>query len=67
MISALDKNAKTFVVHIAVLSVMPIYSSRKVQIKVLLANKTLTKVLAEYLDYVDIFSLDLVMAELHWY
>lgn len=57
----LAKSAEIFVIYIAALLRTPIYLSRKDQIRTLSANKTLTKVPVEYLDYVDVLLLDLVI------
>ena len=68
----LDENFKTFVIYVAILEVttiMPIYSLRTFQvygsIKFTIAalqwNKTLTKILAEYFDYANIFLTNLAM------
>lgn len=59
-IVALDKNTKTFVVYVATLSVLAIqlYPS---QIRLLSTDKVFLKVLLEYLNYADIFLLDLAM------
>lgn len=59
--AALDKNTNIFVIHVAVLLATPIYLSREAQIGALLANNTSTKVSAEYLDYINIFLLDITM------
>ena len=67
---ALDPENETFVVHVALLSfdVSPsfsplehnVYPSRRPQVFGLVAEKAPTKVSAEYSDFADIFSLDLV-------
>lgn len=62
-IVALDKNTKTFVVYVATLSVLAIqlYPS---QIRLLSTDKVFLKVLLEYLNYADIFLLDLAISYL---
>ena len=57
----LDENSKTFVVYITSFSSTPfvVYPSRRLQIFRLIAEKSLTKVPAEYSDFVDVFSPDL--------
>ena len=62
--TALDPEHKTYVVHVASLSSNPlasfdVHSSQKPQISGLIAEETPTKVPAEYLDFADVFSLDL--------
>lgn len=68
--AALDGNSETFVVYIAAIefpTTMPIYLSRALQVKdnptlvALQQNKTSTKILTDYFDYADVFSLDLAM------
>ena len=57
--AALDPEHKTFVVHIAALSVDPgdqIHPSKRAQIAYLKANEAPFKVLNKYADFVDIFS-----------
>lgn len=58
---ALNKNVKTFVVYIAALLAILIYSIKKAQIELLLANKTATGVPPEYSNYANIFLSNLVM------
>ena len=68
-VAALDPEIKSFVVHIASLSFVasPSYSSLKLdihsfhnpQISSLITNKASIKVLDKYVDFADIFSLDL--------
>ena len=59
--TVLDENSETFVVHIASLNstLLDVYSSRRPQISGLITKKDPTKVSAEYLDFADVFSLDL--------
>ena len=62
---ALDPEHETYVVHVASLSSTPlaffnVHPSREPQISGLIAEKAPTKVPAEYLDFADVFSLDLV-------
>ena len=59
--AALDENSETFVVHVASLisTLLDVYPSRTPQISGLIAKKAPTKVLNEYADFADIFSLDL--------
>ena len=55
---AIDKNAKTFVVHVASLSIAPtmqVHLFRQAQVGLLFADKALTKVLPKYSNYADIF------------
>lgn len=61
--AALDKNFKTFVVHIAALEAPEtiIHPFQKVQIALLQADKAPTKILFKYLDYADIFLANLAM------
>ena len=60
---ALDKNAKTFVVHVTALSALTMQPnlSCRAQIRLLLAEKASTKVVPKYSDYTDIFLFDLVI------
>ena len=59
---ALDKNFKTFVIHVASLNsiLLNIYPFHRPQISGLITKKALTKVPNKYVNFVDIFSLDLV-------
>ncbi len=62
--TALDKNVETFVIHIAISSttlVIQVYPSRQAQVGLLLADKALSKILSEYLDYNNVFSFDRTM------
>ena len=58
--AALDKNSKTFVVHIATLeaplSKMTIHLLQEAQIAVLKQNKASTEVPAKYSDFLNVFS-----------
>ena len=58
VIAVLDVNSETFVVHVAILEQekMPVYFERQDQVGALLFDEALTKVLAEYSDYINIFS-----------
>ena len=68
--AALNLEHNTFIVHVAFLSSIPSLSSTllnadvhlscKSQIADLIAKKALTKVFAQYVNFVDIFSPDLV-------
>lgn len=65
-IVVLDENVKIFVVLITTLSttltlVLQVYFFCQAQVGLLLANKTLIKVLSKYLDYINIFSFNLVI------
>lgn len=61
-IAAIYKNSKIFVIYIAsIIKTMLIHLFKKTQIVVLKVNKALIKVLAKYLDYVDVFSPNLAM------
>ena len=58
----MDKDFETFVVHIAFIKkTMLIHLAREAQIAALQANRTPIEVLAEYSDYIDIFSPDLAI------
>ena len=67
--AALDSESETFVVHIASLSSdaspssfllkLDVHPSRRSQVSGLIAEETPTKVPVEYLDFADVFSLDL--------
>lgn len=59
--TTLDKNAKIFVFYIMTLLAIFIHPNRKALIRASLAKKAPNKVVAEYLNYADIFSLDLAM------
>ena len=58
--TALDKNFETFVMHVATLEVpllgMTIHPLQKAQIAALKQDEALTKVLAKYSDFSDVFS-----------
>lgn len=61
---ALNKNTKMFVIYVGILLMtltMHIYFFCQAQIRLLLANKALIKVLPKYLDYIDIFLFDLII------
>ena len=57
--TVLDLKYKTFVIHIAALSINPgdkLYPSRRAQIAYLKVDNVRTKVPSEYADFVDVFS-----------
>ena len=64
---ALDPKHETYVVHVGSVSsdalpsssLFDVYPFRRTQISSLIAEKASTKVLAKYLDFADVFSLDL--------
>lgn len=60
---ALDANAETFIVYVAILSVwaMQAHLFCHAQIELLLADKAPIKVSPKYFDYVDIFLFDFGM------
>ena len=62
IIAVLDANSETFVVHVAIREQeeMPVHSKKQVQVGALLFNKTLTKVLAEYFDYSNVFLMEYI-------
>ena len=66
VVAAFDPEHETYIIHVAFLSSTPliaflnVHHSREPQIFGLIAEKAPTKVLAKYLDFVDVFSLDLV-------
>ena len=57
---ALDVNSKMFVVHMAIQEreKMPVHSEKQAQVGALLFDKAPIKVLAEYFDYNNIFSVE---------
>ena len=57
IIVALDADSETFVMHVAIREreEMSVYFKRQAQVGALLFNKALTKVLAEYSDYSNVF------------
>lgn len=60
--AALDKNSKTFIIYISALDIKSLlYPSRATQIATLLWDKAFIEFLAKYTDYIDIFSLDLII------
>ncbi len=59
--AALDENSETFVVHVATLEATTIHPSRAAQIAALKWDNAPTEIPAEYSDYIDIFSSELVM------
>ena len=58
--TVIDENAETFMVYVATLStpMMPVYLSHWAQIRLLIAEKTPTRVLSKYSDYADVFLFD---------
>ena len=58
VITALDVNSKTFVVHVAIQKreEMPVHSKKQAQVGTLLFDKAFTEVLAKYSDYSNVFS-----------
>ena len=54
----MDINSETFVMHVAIQKreKMPVHSKKQAQIGVLLFDKALIEVLAEYSDYNNVFS-----------
>ena len=60
VIATLDAKSETFVMHVAFRKQeeMPVHSKKQAQVRVLLFNKAPTKVLAEYSDYSDVFSVE---------
>ena len=60
VIAALDVDSETFVVHVAIREQeeIPVHSKRQAQVGALLFDKAPTKVLAEYSDYSDVFSVE---------
>ena len=61
--AALDENSVIFVVHVAALAALElaILPCRAPPLAVLQQDKARTKIPSEYVDYVDVFSLDLAM------
>lgn len=60
--TALNKNSKTFIVHIATLEVLveiPVHPLQVVQIPILQWDKVSTKILTKYSNFANIFSTDL--------
>ncbi len=60
----LDKNAKTFMIHITILAMVPvmqIYKSCHFHISIWLTDKALIKILSKYLDYINIFLFNLMI------
>ena len=58
-VAALNVDDKTFIVHVAALAeptTMPIYLSCQAQIALLMSEET--KILTEYSDFSNVFSLD---------
>ncbi len=58
---ALDKNSRTFVIHISTLKATIIHPSQGAQIAALQWDKAPTKIPAKYSNYADVFSSDRVM------
>ena len=59
--TTLDENSETFIIFILALEAMIIHPFRIARIAALKWDKASTKILIEYYDYADIFSIDLVM------
>lgn len=61
-VAALDLEYKTFIVHIVSLSstLLDVYPSCRAQISGLIAKKAPTKVSDKYVNFADVFSLDLM-------
>lgn len=58
----MNENSETFIVHIAsIMNTILIHLARVAQILVLQADNVSTKVSAKYLDYVDVFFLELAI------
>ena len=57
----MDKNFETFVIYVVSLNSTPlnVHLSHRLQISGLIAEEVPTKIFAEYLDFTDIFSLNL--------
>ena len=67
-IAALDKNIKTYVVYVIILSAPTsrttlVYLTRQAEVELLFAEKACVKVLPEYLDYFYIISFNLAMKQ----
>ena len=60
VIAALDVNNKTFIVHVAIWKweEMPVHSKKQVQVGALLFDKAPTKVIVEYFNYSNVFSVE---------
>ena len=60
---ALDKNAETFVMHVATLLalIMQVYPFHQAQLRLLLANKAPIQVPSKYSDFPNVFLFDLVI------
>lgn len=58
---ALNIKAKIFVINITTLLAISTYLSKKAQIKGLLAKEAFIKVIAKYLDYINVFPPDLTI------
>ena len=60
VIVALDVNSKIFILHVAIQKweKIRIYFKKQAYIRVLLFDKTFTKVLAEYSDYSNVFLIE---------
>ena len=58
VIAALNRDSKTFVVHVAIRKreEMPVHTEKQAQVRALLFDKALNEILAEYSDYSDVFS-----------
>ena len=63
VIAVLDANSEIFIVHVAIRKreEMPVHSPKQAQVGVLLFDKALTKIPAEYSNYSNIFSAENVV------
>ena len=61
--AVLDKNSESFLIHITALEALElaIHPFRAPLLAILQQDKALTEIPSEYIDYVDVFSPDLVM------
>ena len=57
----MDKNSKTFVVHLLALKATTVHLSQAAQIVALQWDKTFTKIPIKYSDYANIFSINLAI------
>ena len=66
---ALNPEYKAFIIHVTALTIDPdneVHPSKRIQIAYLKADKSLTKVLSEYTDFADVFSLKLAIELLEY-
>lgn len=59
--AVLNKKANISLVYVTALPAISIFLGKKAQIRALIANKTPIEIPAGYLEYVDVFLLDLAM------